>query len=59
VGARGRDGDDGLSLSFRDQVELWLEVWTADAPELRERARATADPDTDPWAYLAMLGELD
>jgi hypothetical protein len=46
------------ALSFQDQVALWLEVWTADRPELREQARAVADPDDDPWGYLAALGEL-
>ncbi len=45
-------------MSFREQVALWLEVWTADAPELREQARATADPEDDPWGYLIALGEL-
>ncbi len=45
-------------MSFRDQVGLWLEIWTADAPELRDQARATADPGSDPWGYLVALGEL-
>jgi len=43
---------------FQDQVWFWLEVWTADRPELRERARLVADPDADRWGYLAALGEL-
>ena len=51
-------GDDGVAPRFRDQLAFWLEVWTADAPELRERARVSADPDTDPWGYLIALGEL-
>ena len=54
----GPEGDDGVSIRFRDQVALWLEVWTADAPELREQARAAVDPDRDPWGYLIALGEL-
>ncbi len=29
-----------------------------DAPDLREQARATADPERDPWGYLIALGEL-
>lgn len=45
-------------LTFKDQVAFWLEVWTVDRPELREQARAVADPDDDPWGYLATLGEL-
>jgi hypothetical protein len=45
-------------LRFQDQVALWLEVWTIDAPELRARARAVADPSDDPWGYLVALGEL-
>ena len=54
----GPDGDDGVSIRLRDQVALLLEVWTADAPELREQARAAVDPDRDPWGYLIALGEL-
>lgn len=45
-------------MTFRDQVGLWLEVWTADAPELRAQAREAADPALDPWGYLIALGEL-
>jgi hypothetical protein len=53
------EGDDQLSdLTFQDQVWLWLEVWSADRPELREEARRLADPAVDPWGYLAHLGEL-
>ena len=52
------DGDDGPSTSFQDQVALWLEVWTVDKPELRERARQEADPERDRWGYLIALGEL-
>lgn len=52
------DGEDGAPVRFRDQVGLWLEVWTMDAPELREQARAAADPEVDPWGYLIALGEL-
>jgi hypothetical protein len=26
--------------------------------QLREQARAVADPDDDPWGYLATWGEL-
>lgn len=50
--------DDGPAITFRDQVGLWLEVWTAGRPELRAQAKATADPETDPWGYLIALGEL-
>ena len=53
------DADDaGPDLSFRDEVWLWLEVWTADRPALRAEARRRADPSVDPWGYLAHLGEL-
>jgi hypothetical protein len=53
------EGDDQLSdLTFQDQVWLWLEVWSADKPELREEARRLANPAVDPWGYLAHLGEL-
>jgi hypothetical protein len=45
-------------LGFQDQVALWLEVWTVDKPELRDQARAVADPSDDPWGYLVALGEL-
>jgi len=45
-------------IGFRDQVALWLEVWTVGRPELAEQARAVADPAQDPWGYLAALGEL-
>ena len=58
MGAKGLDIDDGAPMSFRDQVGLWLEIWTADAPERRDQARAKADPDTDHWGYLVALGEL-
>jgi hypothetical protein len=58
MAAEGRGFDDGPAMTFRDQVGLWLEVWTADAPELREQARASADPRSDPWGYLIALGEL-
>jgi len=44
--------------TFQDEVWLWLEVWSADRPELREQARRLADPAVDPWGYLAHLGEL-
>ncbi len=44
--------------SFQSQVAFWLSVWSADRPELVERARATAHPERDPWGYLAALGEL-
>ena len=50
--------DDLPPLRFQDQVALWLEVWTVDRPELREQARAVADPEDDPWGYLVALGEL-
>lgn len=43
---------------FQSQVALWFSVWSADHPELVERARAAADPESDPWGYLAALGEL-
>ena len=58
MSAEGHGFDDGAPMTFRDQVGLWLEVWTADAPELRARARELADPDSDPWGYLIALGEL-
>ena len=45
-------------LAFQDEVWLWLEVWSADKPELRDLARRLADPDVDPWGYLVHLGEL-
>lgn len=44
--------------SFQSQVAFWFSVWSADRPELVERARAAADPETDPWGYLVALGEL-
>jgi hypothetical protein len=44
--------------SFQSQVAFWFSVWSADRPELIERARAAADPESDPWGYLAALGEL-
>ena len=44
--------------SFQSQVAFWFSVWSADRPDLVARARASADPDTDPWGYLAALGEL-
>ena len=44
--------------SFQSQVAFWFSVWGADHPELVERARAAADPERDPWGYLAALGEL-
>jgi hypothetical protein len=50
--------DDGADLTFQDQVWLWLEVWSADRPELRVQARRLADPGIDPWGYLAHRGEL-
>ncbi len=54
-----RDSADGLPrLRFQDQVWLWLEVWSADRPELREQARREADPAAGPWGYLERLGEL-
>lgn len=51
-------GDSAPWTPFQEQVHLWLEVWAADAPELREQARAAADPTTNPWGYLAALGDL-
>lgn len=55
----GATDHDGLpDVRFQDQVGLWLEVWAADRPELREQARRRADPAADPWGYLAELGEL-
>lgn len=44
--------------SFQSQVAFWFSVWSADRPELVEQARATANPERDPWGYLAALGEL-
>lgn len=44
--------------SFQSQVAFWFSVWSADHPELAERARADADPESDPWGYLAAWGEL-
>ncbi len=59
VASTSEDCDRDLPpLSFQDQVALWLEVWTADRPELRDQARAVADPSDDPWGYLVALGEL-
>ncbi|HEV2125716.1 MAG TPA: hypothetical protein VGW38_23425 [Chloroflexota bacterium] len=51
-------GDDGEAITFQDQVALWLEVWTADKPELREQAHEAVDPACDRWGYLIALGEL-
>lgn len=52
-------GNDPAPLrGFQDQVWLWLEVWTADRPHLREQARRLADPEVDPWGYLGHLGEM-
>ena len=53
-----RDEADLPVPSFQSQVALWFTVWSADRPELVDRARAVADPETDPWGYLAALGEL-
>ncbi len=50
--------DDLPPLRFQDQGALWLEVWTGDRPELRDQVRSMADPNEDPWGYLAALGEL-
>ena len=58
MGAEGHEFYDGPPISFRDQVGLWLEVWTAGAPELRAQARQVANPEIDPWGYLIALGEL-
>jgi hypothetical protein len=44
--------------SFQSQVAFWFSVWSANRPELVERARAAADPESDPWGYLVALGEL-
>lgn len=44
--------------SFQSQVAFWFSVWSADRPELVERARAVADPEADPWGYLVALGDL-
>jgi hypothetical protein len=44
--------------SFQSQVAFWFSVWSSDRPELVERARAAANPESDPWGYLAALGEL-
>jgi hypothetical protein len=44
--------------SFQSHVAFWFSVWSADRPDLVERARASADPEVDPWGYLAALGEL-
>ena len=55
----GRRGDADLPLpSFQSHVAFWLAVWSADRPDLVARARAAADPDVDPWGYLAELGQL-
>lgn len=37
---------------------LWLEAWTADTPEIHEKAQRIGDPTVDPRGYLAELGEL-
>lgn len=58
MASTGPGFDDGPAMSFRDQVALWLEIWSAGAPELRAQARAKADPADDPWGYLSELGEL-
>lgn len=57
MSARNTDGNLP-ALTFQDQVALWLELWTIDAPELRARAQDVADPGDDPWGYLVALGEL-
>jgi hypothetical protein len=44
--------------SFQSQVAFLLSVWSADRPELADRARATPHPERDPWGYLVALGEL-
>lgn len=31
---------------------------SAPVERMRAQAKATADPDTDPWGYLIALGEL-
>ena len=43
---------------FQDQVWDWLQAMSADRPDLQARAGQLADPHTDPWGYLANLGEL-
>ena len=43
---------------FQSHVAFWLGVWSADRPDLVARARAEADPESDPWGYLAVLGQL-
>lgn len=60
----GVEGDSAVTHedlpvpSFQSQVGFWFSVWSADRPELVEQARAAADPESDPWGYLAALGEL-
>ncbi len=60
VAGEGVTGDEAdLPMpSFQSHVALWLSVWSADRPDLVARARALVDPDTDPWGYLAALGQL-
>ncbi len=53
-----RDEADLPMPSFQSHVAFWLGVWSADRPDLVARARALADPDTDPWGHLAALGQL-
>lgn len=54
----GAQGADLPVPSFQSQVAFWFAVWSAERPELVEQARAAADPERDPWGYLAALGEL-
>jgi hypothetical protein len=54
---KGDIADLGLP-SFQSHVAFWLAVWSAERPDLVERARARVDPDVDPWGYLAELGQL-
>lgn len=54
----GRDEADLPMPSFASHVAFWFGVWSADRPDLVAQARAVADPDDDPWGYLAALGEL-
>ena len=57
-GASAGEQGELPALSFQRQVALWMEVWSADRPDLVDRARAEVDPERDPWGYLAVLGQL-
>ena len=43
--------------SLLSEVAFWFAVWSAGHPDFDVRARSVADPELDPWGYLAALGD--